>query len=66
MLADKRAYTLASNFGAQWLNLAKLAEINPDPATFPYASGTDGLRSVQLTDAMAKSAWDGTHVRLAY
>jgi len=32
----------------------------------PFASGTDGLRSVQLTDAMAKSAWDGTHVRLAY
>ena len=28
-------------------------------------SGIDGLRSVQLTDAMAKSAWDGVHVRLA-
>ena len=25
----------------------------------------DGLRSVQLTDAMAKSAWDGTQVSLA-
>ncbi len=32
----------------------------------PFANGTDGLRSVQLTEAMAKSAWDGTHVRLAY
>ena len=29
-------------------------------------SGIDGLRSVQLTDAMARSAWDGVHVRLAY
>jgi 1,5-anhydro-D-fructose reductase (1,5-anhydro-D-mannitol-forming) len=31
----------------------------------PVPSGIDGLRSVQLTDAMAKSAWDGVHVRLA-
>ena len=29
-------------------------------------SGIDGLRSVQLTDAMARSAGDGVHVRLAY
>lgn len=28
-------------------------------------SGIDGLRSVQLTDAMARSAWDGVHVSLA-
>jgi len=32
----------------------------------PAASGIDGLRSVQVTDAMARSAWDGVHVRLAY
>jgi len=32
----------------------------------PNPSGIDGLRSVQLTDAMARSAWDGVHVRLAY
>ena len=31
----------------------------------PVASGIDGLRSVQLTDAMGKSAWGGVHVRLA-
>ena len=31
----------------------------------PVASGIDGLRSVQLTDAMGKSAWEGVHVRLA-
>ena len=28
-------------------------------------SGIDGLRSMQLTEAMATSAWDGVHVRLA-
>jgi mono/diheme cytochrome c family protein len=44
MLADPRSLTLATNFGAQWLNLAKLAEINPDPAIFPYASGAADLR----------------------
>ena len=31
----------------------------------PAATGIDGLRSVQLTDAMKKSAWEGMHVRLA-
>lgn len=31
----------------------------------PAASGIDGLRSVQLTDAMGKSAHEGVHVRLA-
>jgi 1,5-anhydro-D-fructose reductase (1,5-anhydro-D-mannitol-forming) len=30
----------------------------------PRASGIDGLRSVQLTAAMAQSAWDGGHVAL--
>lgn len=29
-------------------------------------SGIDGLRSVQVTDAMARSAFEGVHVRLAY
>jgi 1,5-anhydro-D-fructose reductase (1,5-anhydro-D-mannitol-forming) len=31
----------------------------------PAATGVDGLRSVQLTEAMARSAWEGVHVRLA-
>jgi hypothetical protein len=31
-----------------------------------FPSGIDGLRSAQLTDAMARSAHDGVHVRLAY
>ena len=30
----------------------------------PTPSGIDGLRSVQITDAMARSAWDGVHVPL--
>ena len=33
--------------------------------TPPSPSGIDGLRSVQLTEAMGRSAWDGVHVRLA-
>ena len=32
----------------------------------PVPSGIDGLRSVQVTDAMARSAFEGLHVRLAY
>ena len=44
MLADPRSVTIASNFGAQWLDLTKLAEITPDPAIFPYASGAADLR----------------------
>jgi hypothetical protein len=34
MLRDPRAETLASNFAYQWLNLAKLDEIDPDPDLF--------------------------------
>jgi Protein of unknown function (DUF1592)/Protein of unknown function (DUF1588)/Protein of unknown function (DUF1585)/Protein of unknown function (DUF1587)/Protein of unknown function (DUF1595) len=44
MLADPRAKTLATNFGAQWLNLSKLDEINPEPSLFPYGSGAGDLR----------------------
>ena len=31
----------------------------------PDPSGLDGLRSAELTDAMARSAWEGVHVKLA-
>jgi 1,5-anhydro-D-fructose reductase (1,5-anhydro-D-mannitol-forming) len=31
----------------------------------PSACGIDGLRSVELTEAMARSAWEGVHIRLA-
>ena len=37
MLADKRSFTLASNFAFQWLDMGKLSEINPDMNIFPYA-----------------------------
>ena len=37
MLGDPRAESLASNFAFQWLNLGKLAEIDPDANVFPYA-----------------------------
>ena len=37
LLADRRSETLASNFAFQWLNMAKLAEIDPDPTVFPFA-----------------------------
>jgi len=34
MLQDSRAATLASNFSYQWLNLAKMDEVEPDPEIF--------------------------------
>jgi mono/diheme cytochrome c family protein len=34
MLQDPKAETLASNFAYQWLNMAALDEIDPDPALF--------------------------------
>jgi hypothetical protein len=39
MLADRRSETLASNFAFQWLNMAKLSEIQPDVALFPGLNG---------------------------
>jgi hypothetical protein len=44
MLQDPKAEPLASNFAYQWLKLAKLDEINPDGAIFPYAYGAGDLR----------------------
>jgi hypothetical protein len=35
MLADPRAETLSTNFVAQWLRLAALEEIHPEPTIFP-------------------------------
>ncbi|HEV7715446.1 MAG TPA: DUF1592 domain-containing protein, partial [Steroidobacteraceae bacterium] len=37
MLQDPRSQTLASSFAFQWLNIGKLAEIDPDANNFPYA-----------------------------
>ena len=39
LLADPRSQTLASNFAFQWLNMAKLGEIQPDVALFPNLNG---------------------------
>ncbi len=44
MLADPKAKSLATNFGFQWLNLSKLAELTPEPSVFPYGSGAGDLR----------------------
>jgi mono/diheme cytochrome c family protein len=38
MLADPRSQTLATSFAFQWLNVGKLAEIDPDMNIFPYAA----------------------------
>ncbi|HXC60229.1 MAG TPA: DUF1592 domain-containing protein, partial [Steroidobacteraceae bacterium] len=40
MLSDPRAESLTRDFGFQWLNMAKLDEIEPDARLFPNASGT--------------------------
>jgi len=40
MLRDPRAETLASNFAYQWLDLAALDEIDPDPAIFRDVDGS--------------------------
>lgn len=39
MLADPRAKSLSTDFGFQWLHVAKLDEITPDRGQFPHASG---------------------------
>jgi hypothetical protein len=39
MLADPRSQSLAGNFAFQWLNMAKLGEIQPDVAIFPNING---------------------------
>jgi hypothetical protein len=39
MLADPKAESLTTGFGFQWLNLARLDEIEPARNLFPHASG---------------------------
>lgn len=39
MMADPKARSLITDFGFQWLNMAKLDEIEPDHRLFPNASG---------------------------
>ena len=45
MLADPRSGTLASNFVYQWLDMARLDEVEPDRSVFPYAAGAGDPRS---------------------
>jgi mono/diheme cytochrome c family protein len=49
MLADPRAETLSTNFAYQWLQLADLDQIVPDPKVFPAADVRDEMvREVEL------------------
>jgi mono/diheme cytochrome c family protein len=50
MLADPRAATLASNFVYQWLDMARLDEVEPDRAVFPYAAGAGDPRADYLQE----------------
>jgi mono/diheme cytochrome c family protein len=50
MLADSKAQSLVTHFAFQWLNVAKLAEIEPDARLFPYASGPGDLREDFCTE----------------
>jgi hypothetical protein len=40
LLADPRSETLASNFAFQWLHVAALGEVDPDPVLFADVPGT--------------------------
>jgi Protein of unknown function (DUF1592)/Protein of unknown function (DUF1588)/Protein of unknown function (DUF1585)/Protein of unknown function (DUF1587)/Protein of unknown function (DUF1595)/Planctomycete cytochrome C len=44
MLASPKSQSLVTNFAFEWLNVARLDEIAPDPRIFPYASGLADLR----------------------
>jgi len=50
MLADPRAETLATNFVYQWLDMARLDEVEPDRAVFPYAAGAGDPRADYMTE----------------
>ena len=45
MLANRRSIALVNNFAFEWLNVARLDEIAPDPRLFPYASGLSDMRN---------------------
>jgi hypothetical protein len=48
MLQDPKADALVANFAEQWLELRRLAQITPDPATFPEFS--EDLRAAMLME----------------
>lgn len=55
MLQDPKSASLGDNFAEEWLNLRKLALINPDPAQFPDFD--EKLRSGMMTET--KMFFDG-------
>ena len=60
MLKDPRSDALASDFVFHWLNMRRLAEVDPDRSIFPYASGSADPRDDYLTELrlFAKSIFD--------
>ena len=44
MLGSPKSRALVTNFAFEWLNVARLDEITPDPRIFPYAAGMSDLR----------------------
>jgi hypothetical protein len=60
MLKDPRSETLASHFVFEWLEMERLAEVNPDRAVYPYASGAGDPRDDYLTELelFSKSIFD--------
>ncbi len=60
MLKDPRSETLASHFVPEWLEMERLAEVNPDRSVYPYASGAGDPRADYLTELklFAKSIFD--------
>jgi len=44
MLRSPKSIALVNNFAFEWLNVARLEEIAPDPRLFPYASGFSDIR----------------------
>jgi len=60
MLADPRAATLGTNFVYQWLDMARLDEVEPDRAVFPYAAGAGDPRAdyMKELELFAQSIFD--------
>jgi hypothetical protein len=55
MLADPRAATLATRFGAQWLRLQDLEKIHPDPLQYPLYDHTLGEAMQRETELFVES-----------
>jgi len=60
MLADPRSSTLATNFVYQWLDMARLDEVEPDRSVFPYAAGAGDPRPdyMKELELFAQSIFD--------